>query len=71
MKTGLLDTDLQVGNNRIIEDVRLRADVATPVSLIYHFMYPWTNTATEYCAELLDGSRVEGLFDGDQKQKID
>lgn len=66
----VLDSDLQVGDNRIIEDVRLRADEATPVSLIYHFMHPWTNTATEYCAELLDGSRVEGLFDGDQKQKI-
>ena len=34
-------------------------------------MHPWTPTATEYCAELLDGTRVEGLFNGDRTQKID
>lgn len=67
----VLDTDIRVRDNRIVEDVRLRADEATPVSLIYHFMHPWTNTATEYCAELLDGSRVEAAFNGDKAQKID
>lgn len=71
IRTLVLDTDIHVGDNRIIEDVRLRADEAAPVSRIYHFMHPWTNTATEYCAELLDGSRIEGAFNGDKKMKVD
>ena len=34
-------------------------------------MHPWAHTATQYCAELPDGTRVEGLFDGDRSQKVD
>jgi hypothetical protein len=34
-------------------------------------MHPWTFTATEYLAESLDGTRVEGAFTGDRRQKID
>jgi hypothetical protein len=67
----VLDTLIDVRKNRILEDVRLKADRPTPVALIYHFMHPWTSTASEYCGELLDGTRVEGEFTGDKSQKID
>ncbi len=67
----LLETKILVNENRILEEVQLRAEQPTPVNLIYHFMHPWTPTATEYCAELLDGTRVEGSFTGDKSQKID
>ena len=67
----VLNTEIRVRDNRIIEEVRLKADRPTPVNLIYHFMHPWTPTATEYCAELLDGTLVEGVFNGDRSQKID
>lgn len=66
-----LDSEILVGDGRILEQVRLRADRPTPVSLIYHFMHPWTQTATEYLAELPDGTRVEGVFDGAGPQRID
>jgi len=71
IRTLVLDTEIHVRDNRIWEDVRLKADRPTPVNLIYHFMHPWTQTATEYCAELLDGSRVEAACTGDKGQKID
>ncbi len=67
----VLATVIDVRDNRIVEDVRLKAEKATPVSLIYHFMHPWTDTATEFCAEALDGTFVEGEFTGDNGQKID
>ena len=67
----VLDTQIHVENNRIVEDVRLKADQPTPVTLVYHFMHPWTPTATHYCGESLDGVCVDGAFDGDRKQKID
>ena len=66
-----LDTEIDVQGDRIIEDVRVRTDKPTPVNLIYHFMHPWTPTATEYCAELLDGTHAGGAFTGDRTQKID
>jgi len=67
----VLETDICVQDNRIFEDVQLKADKPTPVNLIYHFMHPWTPTATDYIAELLDGKRVDGAFNGDRKHKID
>ncbi len=67
----VLTTDLTVRGGRIFEEVRLRADEPQRVNLIYHFMHPWTPTATEYCAELLDGTRIVGQFTGDRGQKID
>ena len=67
----VLNTEISVRDGRIIEDVRLKADKPTPVKLIYHFMHPWTPTATEYFAELLDGTLVEGVFTGDGANKID
>lgn len=67
----VLSTQTTVGDNRIIEDVTLAAQKPTAVNLIYHFMHPWTFTATEYLAESLDGTRVEGLFTGDKQQKVD
>lgn len=71
IRTLILQTEVLVGDGRIVEDVRLLADRATPVALVYHFMHPWTPTATEYLAELPDGRRLEGAFDGDRTQKID
>ncbi len=67
----LLDTEIEVQDNKIVEDVRLLAEKATPVNLIYHFMHPWTVTATDYLAELPDGSHLEGAFDGNGGHKID
>ncbi|NLX99805.1 MAG: hypothetical protein GXY83_27225 [Rhodopirellula sp.] len=67
----VLDTTIDVRDNRITEDVRMAAGKPTPVELIYHFMHPWTDTATAYCAELPDGSRIDGEFTGDKTQKID
>lgn len=66
-----LATEIEVRDNRIVEDVRLKADQPTPVTLVYHFMHPWTQTATEYCAELSDGTRMDGLFKGDGGTRID
>ena len=66
----VLNTDIRIHDNRIVEEVRLKAEKATPVNLFYHFMHPWTNTATEYAAETLDGTRIGGVFDGDGQQKI-
>jgi hypothetical protein len=66
----VLDTEVNVQGGRILEGVRLKADKPTPVNLIYHFMHPWTHTATEYCAELLDGTHSGGAFTGDKAQKI-
>ncbi len=71
IRSFILETDIRVGGDRIVEDVRLRAEKPTPVTRIYHFMHPWTPTVTEYAAELLDGTRVQGKFDGDRKQEID
>jgi hypothetical protein len=67
----VLSTEIDVREGRIVEDVRLKADKPTPVNLIYHFMHPWTPSATEYSAELLDGTLIEGVFNGDRSQKID
>lgn len=67
----LLDTEIAVQSDRIMETVRMKADEPTAVNLIYHFMHPWTDTATEFCAELLDGTTTEGAFDGDRSQKLD
>jgi len=66
----VLNSEIRVTDNQIFETVLLTAEKATPVNLFYHFMHPWTDTATEYMAETLDGTRVEGLFDGDRQQKI-
>jgi hypothetical protein len=67
----VLQTDIDVRRNRIVEDVRITAEKPTPVNLIYHFMHPWLPSATEYLAELRDGERVEGEFQGDRGQHID
>ena len=70
IRSFVLVTDVEVREDRIFEDVRLRADTPTRVSRIYHFMHPWTPTATEYMGELLDGTRVGGVFNGDGAHKI-
>lgn len=67
----VLQTEIQIQDNRIQEDVRLTAEKPTAVNLIYHFMHPWVPSVTEYLAELPDGTRVEGKFQGDKTQKID
>lgn len=67
----LLTTEVRVAADQIVEEVLLEAEKDTPVELIYHFMHPWTQTATEYLAELTDGARVAGAFNGDRRQKID
>lgn len=67
----MLNSELTVKDGRIVEDVRLGATKPTAVNLIYHFMHPWTSTATEYLAESLDGTRIEGSFTGDRGQKVD
>ena len=67
----VLNSEIRVCDNRIFEEVVVRAEKETPVNLVYHFMHPWTDTATEYLAETLDGGRVEGMFNGDKRQKID
>jgi hypothetical protein len=67
----VLKSEILVHENRIVEQVLLTAEKAMPVNLVYRFMHPWTDTATEYMAEALDGTREEGVFNGDGKQKID
>jgi hypothetical protein len=67
----VLNSEIRVCDDRIFEEVLLKAEKATPLNLFYHFMHPWTDTATEYMAETLDGPRIDGFFDGDRQQKID
>jgi len=64
-------TTITVADNRIWEEVILKADEPTKVDLIYHFMHPWTHTATEYLAEMPDGTRVEGSFTDSKKLLLD
>ncbi|NQT12065.1 MAG: hypothetical protein HQ582_04920, partial [Planctomycetes bacterium] len=71
IRTLVLRTRTSVEGNHIDEEVWLRADEPTPVKLVYHFMHPWTPSATHYCAELLDGSRIDDTFTGDRSQRID
>jgi hypothetical protein len=71
IRSFLLKTEIQIQDNRIIEDVRLRAERPTAVSLIYHFMHPWTTAATHYVAQVPDGTLIEGQFQGDRGQRID
>jgi hypothetical protein len=66
----LVDSLVTVADNRIVEDVRLRAEQPTKVNLIYHFMHPWTTQMSDYLAELPDGTQVSGTFVDDKKQKI-
>jgi hypothetical protein len=67
----VLHTEIEIRDNRIVEDVRMVAEKPTPVNLIYHFMHPWALSVTEYLAELPDATRVEGRFQGDGGQKVD
>ena len=71
IRTLHLETEIFIADGRILEQVRLRAEQPTPVSLVYHFMHPWTETATEYLAQVADGTHVEGTFDGSGPQRID
>ncbi|MEZ5947937.1 MAG: hypothetical protein R3C12_01610 [Planctomycetaceae bacterium] len=66
-----LMTRILVTQGKIYESVRLVADEATPVSLIYHFMHPWVPSARDYLAETWEGQEISGRFDGDRGQKID
>ena len=71
IRTFTLSTDVRVADGRIWEEVRLRASQPTPVSMIYHFMHPWTQTGTEFCGAGSDGAAIAGVFSGDKKQKVD
>lgn len=65
-----VDTVVTVADNRIVEEVHLRTKEKADFNLIYHFMHPWTTEMSDYLAELPDGTKVNGAFDGDSKQKI-
>ena len=65
-----MDTLVTVADNRIVEDVRMRARDTTKLNLIYHFMHPWTTQMSGFAAELTDGTRISGVFVDDKKQKI-
>ncbi len=71
IKSLLLETDVLIEDGRIVEDVTLRATEPTPVNRIYHFMHPWTPTATEFAAEGTDGGMITGAFDGARDFKVD
>jgi hypothetical protein len=71
LRTLLLDTVVEVRDNHIVEEVQLQADADTPISLIYHFMHPWTPEMTHFLGELSDGKRVSGVFDDDKAMEID
>jgi hypothetical protein len=71
IKSLLIETDILIKGDRIIEDVVLSATEPTPVNRIYHFMHPWTPTATEFAAERTDGEMVTGAFNGARDFKVD
>ena len=66
-----LRTVITVAEGRIVEDVVLKAEQPSKMTLIYHFMHPWVDAATDFLAELPDGSKVEGAFNSDGGQKVD
>jgi len=67
----IVETDIVIEGDRIVEDVVLKADAPTPVNRIYHFMHPWTPTATEFAAERADGEMISGAFNGQRDFKVD
>lgn len=66
-----LTTTITVRDNRIYEEVAMRALQPTKATVIYHFMHPWVDSMTEFLAVLVDGTKVAGAFDGDGKMKVD
>lgn len=57
-----LYTDIIVKNNRIYENVSMSATEPTKLKLIYHFMYPWAVSTTDYIAETIKGKLEKGKF---------
>ena len=65
-----LDSVIVVADDRIVEEVCVKAKEKAEFNLIYHFMHPWTTQMSDFLAELPDGTRVSGPFVGDKKQKL-
>ena len=65
-----LTTRVDVLEDRIVEDVVLRAKKETPLNLMYHFMHPWVPEMSDYCGVTEEGIEVRGRFVGDGKMKI-
>jgi len=63
-------TTVIVADNRIEEEVKMKALKETPVDLIYFFMHPWVPTVTEFLAETTSGEKVEGAFVNDKGMKV-
>jgi hypothetical protein len=62
-----LATTIEVRDNRIHEAVTLTVDEEFRIALVYHFMHPWTPTATHYMAGGADQPEMAGEFTGDGK----
>ncbi len=70
----ILTNIIEIKNNRLYETATIKAEVETPLSLVYHFMHAWTPTASELIAgnddkpdddihqPLLDDENVSRLF---------
>jgi hypothetical protein len=57
-----LENMIEVKDDRVREQVTVRTDKDVPLSLVYHFMHPWTVTATEFLAGGAGKPEVGGVF---------
>jgi hypothetical protein len=58
-------TTITVGDDQVVERQELEATEDLDLRLMYLFMHCWTSDSTGWCAELADGSFVQGAFDGE------
>ena len=57
-----VENTVEVKDDRVREQVTVRTDKEVPLDLVYHFMHPWTVTATEYLAGGEGKPEVGGVF---------
>ena len=66
-----LSTVVDIADDKIVETVTVEAIKPEKLDLFYHFMHPWSPTATDYIAETTDGKIIQNTFKGDKGFKIE
>jgi hypothetical protein len=68
IRTFLLDAALQVGDDVVVQSVRIRNSRDVAVKSLYALMYAWTPYATEYLFVADDGDEASGEFQQGEKK---